>query len=516
MKTNFNLLAQAKQKHQHGNLAAALPLYERVLAIQPKDRQTLYYAAAAFCQAGQFKKALALCDRLIALAPDMPEALLVRGNSYSGLKAYQNALADLNKVVMLQPGNYQAQANLGLTLANLNRLDDAIKAVGKALKLKPDYALGHKNMGYVYFETGQINNAIKSLRKSLALNPKDASTHYNLARAVAATAQFDAALKSYDTALALRPGYVDAMWNKALLVLRNGDFKTGWPLYEQRWNNPSFTDRKPDIAAPYWTGQFDIKGKTILLFSEQGLGDCIQFARLAKNVSQLGARVILAVPKRLVSFLSRIEGVSQTIERGGTMPDVDCVCALMSLPLALKLTLQEEGLSSPYLSADPVRVEQFGKKLGPAHGQRIGIVWSGSATHINDHNRSIPLDAIVSHLPKTAEIYCLQRDVNSSDQKVLEASPFIQMLSDYQVSFDDFEDTVAFCSLMDKIVSVDTSIAHLGAGLGVPTTVMLHSVPDFRWLTTGETSPWYETAKLVRRAVDAADWDQTLCQAFTS
>ncbi|MEK9800954.1 MAG: tetratricopeptide repeat protein [Alphaproteobacteria bacterium] len=511
-----DFLTRAKNLHQKGDAKAAMPLYQQALLQRPNDPETLYYAAAAKIHLKDFKGGAALCDRLLKIKPDLPDALFLRGCAMQSLGADQKAVADFNKTIMMQPQNHMAHANLGIALTHLKRFDDAIASLLKAVKIKPDYTIGYKNLGAAYFEAGQIQNAKTAFEKSLSLKPNDALCHYNLGKAQAGLARFEEAIASYDIALRLHPGLVDARWNKSLVLLREGDFDQGWQLYESRWDNSQFTERKPVMKAPYWTGEAEIAGKSILLFSEQGLGDSIQFVRLARQLAEKGAIITLAVQKPLMRLCQQIEGVNTVIDRRGKLPKCDFMCSLMSLPLALGINADTPELARPYLVPDPQRVQSFKALLKDSKKPRIGLVWSGSATHTDDHNRSIALADIIRHLPKDCDFFCLQKDIRPDDQKIVTASPDIKTASDVSKGhkFFDFDDTAALCSLMDKIVTVDTSIAHLAGALGVPTIVMLSAVADFRWLRERQDSPWYSSVTLVRRRIDEDSWDRVISEAL--
>jgi ADP-heptose:LPS heptosyltransferase len=178
----------------------------------------------------------------------------------------------------------------------------------------------------------------------------------------------------------------------------------------------------------------------------------------------------------------------------------------MSLPLAFKTELSTIPAKSRYLAADADKLAHWASVLGPKTQPRIGLVWSGSATHQDDHNRSLKLQALLDALPKGYQLVSLQKEVRDWDLPALKDTSRIQHFGEKLTSFSD---TAALCELMDLVISVDTSVAHLSAALGQPTWVLLPFVPDWRWMLNRQDSPWYPTMRLYRQAAQR-DWSQVL------
>jgi hypothetical protein len=285
-----------------------------------------------------------------------------------------------------------------------------------------------------------------------------------------------------------------------------GEFHKGWNEFEWRWRWGDFPSQKRNFTQPLWVGKESLAGKTILLHSEQGLGDAIQFSRYARMVSALGARVILEAGKPLLSLFSTLSGVSQLVERGSPLPSFDFHCPLLSLPLAFKTQMDSIPSSTPYLLSDPERVSRWQSRLGAKYKPRVGLVWRGNPTHKNDRNRSILLSQLIKHLPDHCLYVSLQKEVRDTDKDVL---GYRNDIFQYGSELNDFSDTAAVCELMDIVISVDTSVAHLAGALGKEVWILLPYVPDWRWLLDRNDSPWYPTAKLYRQEV-IGDWNGVL------
>ncbi|MDO8388803.1 MAG: hypothetical protein Q7T13_20695, partial [Polaromonas sp.] len=220
----------------------------------------------------------------------------------------------------------------------------------------------------------------------------------------------------------------------------------------------------------------------------------------------LGARVVLEVQPALLGLLEGLDGADQVVAKGQPLPDFDCHCPLLSLPLALGTTLATLPSSKPYLSAPAHKVVQWAQRLGPKTRPRVGLVWSGNAAHKNDRNRSLTLAELVVHLPEAFDYISLQKEFRPDDLHTLEQHPHILRLDQ---EIQDFTDTAALCELIDVVISVDTSVAHLAGALGRPVWMALTLNPDWRWMLERSDSPWYDTVTLYRQKV-SGQWGPVL------
>jgi hypothetical protein len=252
-----------------------------------------------------------------------------------------------------------------------------------------------------------------------------------------------------------------------------------------------------EFSQPRWLGKERIDGKTILLHTDEGLGDAIQFLRYAPMVAALGARVVVVVPDALCPLLSGLEGVSECIPLSETaLPAFDLYCPLTSLPLAFGTRLDTIPSMTPYLSARAESLPAWEARLGARDGLRVGLVWSGNPKHRNDYNRSIPLSMLAPILDVGARFLSLQKDPRPDDKAFLLARPEIV---DHTAELTDFAETAALISCLDLVITVDTSVAHLAGALGCPTWILLPHTPDWRWLLDRDDSPWYPSARLFRQ-----------------
>ncbi|MGC2167263.1 MAG: tetratricopeptide repeat protein [Gallionella sp.] len=412
------------------------------------------------------------------------------------------AKALYEQVLRFQPRNHDALHLLGVIAGQTNDPQRAVELIGRAIQINPKVAGFYSNRGNALQDLKRFDEAVASYDKALALKADFAEVHYNRGIVLQELGRLAPALSSYQKAIAARPDYAEAYWNRALVLLLSGDFEKGWKEYEWRWKREKAYIEKRSFAQPLWLGKESLKDKTILLYSEQGLGDAIQFGRYARLVSDLGARVILEVKGPLLSITGTLDGVDTLVEKGTALPGFNYHCPLLSLPLAFKTNLDTIPATNRYLHSDPAKLVRWQAKLGEKKAPRVGLVWSGNARHINDGKRSVLLADLVGSLPTACEYVSLQKDIRDGDMQFLNSHPDLRHFGD---ELADFGDTAALCDLMDIVISVDTSVAHLSGALGRPTWILLPFSPDWRWLTDRDDTPWYQSARLYRQE-KIGDW----------
>ena len=458
--------------HQAGRLQEAEHAYRQVLQVDPKNPDALHLLGVIASQVGKNEIAVDLIDKALAINPNFAEALSNRGNALQELKRYEDALASYDKALSIKPEIAEVLSNRGNVLKTLKRYDDALASYDKAISIRPDYAEALYNRGLALHELNRLDEAVAS----------------------------------YDRAIAVKPDYADANWHKSLALLSSGDFRRGWRLYEWRWERLETKKYRRNFPQPLWLGKESLAGKTILLHSEQGFGDTIQYSRYARLVAGLGARVTMELPIQLMDLFKDLTGVSEWVAKGSPLPAFDYHCPLLSLPLAFDTDLATIPSFRRYLDVDAEHLAKWRARLGEQTRQRIGLVWSGSAEHKNDNDRSMALADLLPYLPPQYQYVSLQKEVRDEDKPVLAARSDILHFGD---ELKDFTDTAALCEQMHLIISVDTSVAHLAGALGKPVWILLAFRPDSRWLMERTDSPWYPSARLFRKEKIGA-WDGVL------
>jgi len=442
-----------------------------------------------------------------AILPPLTEEIqMQQAMAYHKNGQLSEAAGILEEIVLHNPKSRDALHTLGVIAYQREQYQRAADLIGKAIAINPDNAAYFSDRGLALQRLKQLDLALESYNKAIALNSDIPVIHLNRGNALKELRQLKAAVESYDNAIAIKPDYATAHWNKALEQLILGDFEKGWRSYEWRWREEHFPSPRRNFPWQLWLGEEPLKGKTILLHSEQGLGDTIQFCRYVPLVAQLAGRVIFEVEWPLIPLVEQLEGVSQFVAKGQLLPAVDFHSPLLSLPLAFKTRLDTIPFTQKYLASDPLKVAAWELRLGPKIMPRIGLVWNGRADHQNDQLRSIKLLELTEYLPSGFQYVSLQKEVRPHDMETLELHPNIAYYGD---ELQDFADTAALCELMDVIISVDTSVAHLGGALGKSTWVLLPFIPDWRWLLDRNDSLWYQSARLYRQEVED-DWSGVL------
>jgi len=487
----------------------AVKYYQKAIRQRPNDPICFANLAACYNEQSHPLLGLGAAEQSIQLKPDYAEAWSNRGNALKDLKRYDEAIASYDKALSLKPDYAEAWSNHGIALKDLKRYDEAIASYDKALSLKPDYAEGWFNIGITLNELKRYDEAIASYDKALSLKPDYHEAWSNKGNVLNELKRHDEALAHYDKALSLKPDYAEASWNKSLSLLLQGDFENGLPLYESRWYSEKISEiaGKRSFDKPTWLGVEPLQDKTILLYGEQGLGDFIQFCRYVKLVADLGAKVILEVPKTLEELMQGLEGVSELVIRGNKLPFFDYQCPLMSLPLVFKTSILNIPACHHYLTSNTNKKAEWNLRLGEKKKKRIGLVWSSTSSFKSDSKRSLMLEDFVKALPiEGFEYICLQKELKECDKEFFEAYRNIRFFGS---ELESFADTAGLIENLDLVVSTCTSIPHLSAALGKETWILLSHVPDWRWLLDRVDSPWYPSIKLYRQPT-IGNWDSVL------
>ena len=295
-----------------------------------------------------------------------------------------------------------------------------------------------------------------------------------------------------------------------MTLLTLGQLERAWPLYEARWRG-ELSEPARHSAITRWDGHADLRGKTILLWSEQGYGDTLQFCRYALQVADLRARVVLEVPPELKQLLQTLADPARilVLNHGENLPSVDYQLPLMSLPLALDTRGENIPAYPAYLHSHASQRAHWSSMLGPRQGMRIGIVCSGNAGNRKDGTRSIPLAAFAPLFEMVAaDFYLLQPELRQADHAVLQSLPSLHWPGRQLRAFDD---TAALLDNLDLVLSVDTAVAHLAGAMGVPVWILLSDVVDWRWFLGAADSPWYPSARLWRQR-RSGDWTELLAR----
>jgi tetratricopeptide (TPR) repeat protein len=491
----FSNLAVALQRKNR--IDEAIRCYDRALVLNPDQAEIWFRMGEMLQQQKRLDEALMSFDQALKVKPDYREAANAGGLLCFESKRFEEALARFTRSTEIDPSQAGAYNFISRCQWPLRLFDEALANGNKAYALAPDRPEISKNVGLILQKLERHEEAMVWFGRALALWPDFASALNDRSGTLFALRRIDEAFADLDRAIAIDPECADYRWNRALLQLLVGNFDDGWPGRE--WGRKcalvGFVDRK--FEKPHWFGDEPITGKTILLHSDEGLGDTIQYSRYAARVAELGARVVLEVEAPLHPLLTGMEGVSLCVPKGVELPDFDLHCPLSGLPLAFRTRLETIPAARGYLPPLPdARVREWRHRLGAHDKLRVGLVWSGNPGHSNDRNRSTTLRKMSAILDPCASFYSLQKEPRPDDVAMLLERGDIIDLTEH---LTDFVETAALISCLDLVITVDTSVAHLAAALGRPTWILLPYTPDYRWLLDRDDSPWYPSARMFRQ-----------------
>ena len=409
------------------------------------------------------------------------------------------------------PTHVEILTTLGVLLLQQGRSEAGFQQLKKSLSINPNQPAALYNMAVELQKLARLDEALACYNQALKINPQDINALINRGNTQKDLKQYKEAIASFERALAMQPNIASAHWNKSLTHILLGEYEQGWKEYEWGWQCGE-RGKPRQYSQPTWLGDESVTGKTILIHPEQGFGDLIQFCRYVPILEKLGAKVILEAPASLVELMASLSRTLTVIKEGEALPTFDLVCPVMSLPLALKTTIESIPANTPYLSVSQTKKQYWEAKLGVKTLPRIGIVWSGSMTNKIDNNvcarRNIPLAELKPLFELPLEFHVLQKDIRPEDKLILDG---LTQLHFHQEELNDFADTASIIQEMDVVISVCTSVAHLAGALRHETWVLLPYSADYRWMLNEHDSAWYPSVELFR-SNKIGDWSDVIQQ----
>ncbi len=514
---------------QRGEHAEALGLLQRAAAVMPGIGEFHRHVADVHTLLNQHAQALPAYQRAAQLDPRDVHAQYGAARAAASLNRDAEARGYLERVVQLNPASAPAWADLGVVLTRLGECEKAIAALQRSLAL--DRNNGHMLTAYgdALRIAGRADEACEPARRGAELQPNEAWPQIAYGNVLQVLGRFDEALRQYEIALTLEPANFDALNNKGLTRLKMGEpaaamevweramekyadnpnlranrslgmltlgqLARGFAEYESRFQ--SIANRNlPQHDAPRWRGE-DVQGKTIVLRSEQGLGDTIHFARYIPMIAQRQARVILACPAEIAELMKTVKGVTEVRVPGDAEPAFEYWAPMASLPHVFGTTLENIPAKVPYVRADEARIGRWREQIAADPRLKVGIVWAGSAVHQNDRARSCRLqDFLPLARIETVRVFSLQKGKAAEALASLPAGVEIVGLGE---QLNSFSDTAALLEVLDLVISVDTSVVHLAGALARPVWTVLARGPDWRWMMDRQESLWYPTMRLFRQ-----------------
>ncbi len=486
---------------QLGDQEGAKAQFQKALSLQPAYADGHFNYATLLQQQGELASAIEHFQEAAKLSPNSAYIWQALGNSQRDLGEYEQAIESYQRSLQLQPNHPNTLNNLGVCLIQQKRFADAVEILQKLLSLHWQLAEAHLNLGNALQYLDRSEQAIEHFQHCLQQQPDNLLALCNLGSAERSLGHIPQSIDYYQRALAIDADYADAHFGLAFSYLLQGDLAKGWPEYEWRWQSSNSGAEERDDQTPRWQGE-SLKGKRILIYSEQGAGDAIQFARFLPQLAAMGAEVVLQCPASLSELLGNVEGVTSVIDTHEDAPSCNYQLPIMSLPLLLDITL-EKIPASPYLHIDPAshNIPLNGAKENTL---KVGLCWSGSKLHINNHRRSMPAQYLSCWQMEGIELISLQL-ADELEGEYLPSAELPLLTPMDRVS--NYTDTAQLLSQLDLVITIDTSVAHLAGAMGKPTWLLLPYAPDWRWLLERNDSPWYPALQLFRQPQPGA-WDK--------
>lgn len=531
--------------------------------------QTLYEKGCRLYTEGRYREAESVFSACLKQLPDNPDILNAIGSTRELLGQLDHASTDLEKACRLQPESAPFHYNFANLLRKMGKLErserhyleaiqlnptlvDAYHGLGslclesgrlvtaesclcKAVELSPGFVLALHDLGQLYLLEGKRGQAEELFRRCLELDRGFVPALNSLGMLLLRGSRVQEARDCFTSALRIQPGYLqgranlavlstwcgeleyavrelallaelapndgDVHFNFALALLASGRMAEGWGEHEWRFRKARPVEQRHG-GIPRWQGEA-LMGKRLLIHAEQGYGDSLQFIRYAGLLADRGATVLVEAQDRIIApLLATVPGVAMVFARGDAVPPADYQIPMMSLPLPFG----DSGWPPPrppYLSACVDKVVSWRKQLLELKGLKVGLAWAGRAEHENDANRSIP-EQLLSPFGELSGVSFVSLQVARGR---LEEVPF--KLFDPSSWVADFSDSAALVSALDLVVTVDSAVAHLAGGLGVPAWIMLPWNPDWRWQHGRSDSDWYPSVRLFRQSLPG-DWGRVV------
>ncbi|MDI1283036.1 MAG: tetratricopeptide repeat protein [Reyranella sp.] len=486
----------------------SLTSYDQAIALNPDWADAHNDRGTALQNLQRYEEALESCDQAAALKPECVDAHYHQGNALLNLRRCEEALTRYDRAISLDPDHVDAHFNRGSVLIVLHRHGEALASYERAATLRLDYADAFYNQGVALMYLERYAEALSRFDRAIYLQPHHAAAHANRGNMLRDLRRYEEALASYDKSIDLEAGNARAYFCKAQLELGLGNFQSGWPLYEWRWELEEVRSQRRSFSQAPWLGSELIQDKTILLHSEQGLGDTIQFCRYVQPLVERGAKILLEAPRSLVRLLLGLTCGASIVASGDDLPTFDLHCPLMSVSGLLRTVIETIPARMPYLTAEAKLVAYWRERL-PPDGIRIGITWQGNPAGAIDRGRSAPLASFapLARVPGV-RLISLQKHHGLDQLDQLPVGMIVETLgSDFDAGPDVFVDSAAVMMNLDLVISTDTAIVHLAGALNRPVWVALRAVPHWTWMMDREDSPWYPSALLFRQTSDG-DWTE--------
>ena len=459
-----------------GRNEEASKAFKKVTELKPGDSEAFNNLGVTLNDQGKLQEALEVYNKAISLKPEYAEAYYNMGLTLQQQGKLEESIVAYNKAVSLKPDYADAYNNVGNAFRDQGQLKEAIEAYKIALSLEPSYAEVHNNIGLILHQQGKLEESIESFKKAILLKYNYADAYNNMGNTLKDKGQSEQAIAAYKTAISLKPGYAVAHNNLSFAFLNIGRLREGLDEYEWRWKNPENKSIRRHFLRPTWDSEKSLKCKRILLWSEQGIGDTINWSSVLSHISSQAEHCILECQEKLVPLLARsfpeVEVKPENRSLDSKRDDFDFHIPLGSLYRQLLTKISQKTKADAYLIPDPVRVNFWRNRLNSlGNGPYVGISWKSSKMTPERMQNYAPILewSPILRLPDITFINLQYKDFESDLAKVKnELGVKVHNFNDLD-HYDNLVDVTAFSAALDIVVSIKNTVSLISAGVGTST-----------------------------------------------
>lgn len=506
----------------------AIACFKHALRLEPHQGDLYNHLGDAHWEKGETAQAITAFEHALGCDPTSLHALNNLGILCHESGDDQAAAALFRRVLDIDPRHVDALSNLAQLLMQSADTAGALECLQRAVEADPYLVSAYNDLGFLYGRRGEPKRALEMVDRALALDPTLGDGYNNRGLAMLGLGDVQAALLCFEEAARRLPDDPRVQLNWATGLLLTGDFARGWDKYESRGHSDGNLE-SPCVNYPFpiWTGE-PLGGKTLLIHAEQGIGDEIMFSSLIPEVATQAEQCILTCAPKLRALFARsfpdVTVMAVDHARGIRLETealrrrcgrIDFQIRIGSLPRLRRRDAGSFPQHNGYLQADSMRVENARKRLSElGAGLKIGLSWRGGLKHTGTAQRSMTLTELA---PLTTLSGCrfvnLQYDTSGEERRRLATGRY--NIEHWQDVLDDYDETAAMTAALDLVISVCTSVIHLGGALGRPVWVMVPRGAEWRYGIDGERMPWYPSVRLLRQEMETSDWQNVIARAVS-
>ena len=495
---------------EQGKLKEAMEAYKKAITIKSNFAEVYSNIGNILKDQLKLDEAIDFYKKALLFKPDYAEAYNNMGIALEDQGKLDEALKTYNKAIFFEPCYADAYLNLGLVLHEQGKLDEAIKAYKKILSFKPDYALAYNNIGLILRDKGKLNRALEAFNKAITIDPDFADAYLNLGLVLQDQGKLNEAIDAYKKTLSFKPNYALAyismgktlqfqgkikkaieVYKKAVLIKPNdanihkklsfpllniGRLTEGFEEYEWRLKTFNRFLNNRSFSKSLWDGKKCLKGKKILLWSEQGIGDTINWCSLLSFVAAQVDHCILECQEKLVPLLTRsfpeVEIKSNNLYFDKERNDFDFHIPMGSLYKHFLIKFSQENKAKDFLIPNPLRVKFWKERLKSlGNGPYIGISWKSSEMSSDrlPNYSSISEWSPILKISGVTFINLQYKDFVDDLNKIKNKLGIIVHNFDDLDQYNNLDDVVALCAALDVVVSIKNIVPTISAGVGTLT-----------------------------------------------